>query len=61
MFVRPSSAHCVEAIVRARSTIYRALKYSNDVNAVRRHKVGRRVVRRVAGKATGRLFAKLFG
>lgn len=46
--------------MRVKSGIYRALKYSNDVNAVRRGKVGRRIARRIAGKATGRLFAKLF-
>lgn len=40
---------------------YRALKYSNDVNAVRKGRVTRRIGRRVAGKATGRLFRKIFG
>ena len=35
-------------------TAYRALAVSNDVNAVRRRKVGRRIARRVYGKATGR-------
>ena len=46
--------------MRTKTLIYRALKYSNDVNAVRRRKVGRRIARRAAGKTTGRLFAKLF-
>lgn len=41
-------------------TMYRLLKYSNDVNAVRRGKVGQRVGRRVYGKSTGRLARKLF-
>jgi hypothetical protein len=40
--------------------IYRMLKFSNDVNAVRRGRVGRRVARRAYGKATGRLARKLF-
>jgi hypothetical protein len=42
-------------------TIYRLLRFRNDVNAVRRGKVGRRVARRAYGKATGRLARKLFG
>lgn len=41
-------------------SIYKALKYSNDINAIQKGKVGRRVGRRVAGKATGRLFGRLF-
>lgn len=40
---------------------YKALKYSNDANAVKKNKVGRRVGRRVYGKATGRLARKIFG
>jgi hypothetical protein len=41
--------------------IYRALRVLNDVNAVRKGKVGRRVGRRVYGKTAGRLARKLFG
>ena len=44
-----------------RSAIYRALRISNDLRAVRRGRVGRRIARRVYGKATGRLARKLFG
>lgn len=44
-----------------KSTIYKLLKYSNDYNAVRKGKVGRRVQRRIYGKATGRLARKWFG
>ncbi len=44
-----------------KSLIYKLLKYSNDVNAIQKSKVGRRVGRRVAGKATGNLFRKIFG
>lgn len=40
---------------------YKALAISNDVNAVQRGKVGRRLGRRVYGRATGRLARKLFG
>jgi hypothetical protein len=42
-------------------TMYRLLKYSNDVNAVRKNRVPRRIGRRIYGKATGRLARKLFG
>jgi hypothetical protein len=40
---------------------YRALRTSNDVNAVRRGRVGRRVARRTYGRAAGKLARKLFG
>lgn len=41
--------------------IYKALAVSNDVNAVRRGRVVRRVGRRAYGKAAGRLARRLFG
>jgi hypothetical protein len=44
-----------------KALFYRLLRLSNDVNAVRRGKVGRRVACRIAGKATGRLARKLTG
>lgn len=40
--------------------LYKALKISNDVNAVSKGKVGKRVARRAYGKATGKLARKLF-
>jgi hypothetical protein len=45
----------------SKSGIYRALKYSNDVHAVVKNRVPRRVGRRIAGKASGRLFKRWFG
>jgi hypothetical protein len=45
----------------SKSSVYRALKYSNDANAIKKHKVPRPVGRRVYGKAAGRLARKLFG
>jgi len=42
------------------SMLYRGLKYRNDINAIRRGKVGRRIGRRIYGKATGRLAGRLF-
>lgn len=41
--------------------LYKALAIRNDVNAVRRRKVRRRIGRRLYGKASGRLARKLFG
>jgi hypothetical protein len=41
--------------------MYRLLRTRNDVNAIRRGRVLRRVGRRAYGKATGRLAAKIFG
>jgi hypothetical protein len=43
-----------------RDLLYRLLRISNDVRAVRRGRVGRRVARRVYGKATGRLASRIF-
>jgi len=48
----------------ARSTkswAYTLLKWSNDANAVRRGKVGRRVARRAYGKLAGCAARRLFG
>lgn len=44
-----------------KSALYRALRLSNDLNAVQKGKVGRRVGRRLYGKFSGRLAGKLFG
>lgn len=41
-------------------TLYRALRASRDVNAVRRGKVGQRVARRAYGKVAGHVARKLF-
>lgn len=43
-----------------KSLIYRLLRLSNDINAVRRGRITQRVGRRAYGKATGRLARKLF-
>ena len=40
--------------------IYKALKISNDINAIKKGKVGRRMKRRVAGKYAGKGIGKLF-
>ncbi len=43
-----------------RSFLYTLAKLMGDVSAVKKGKVGKRVQRRVAGKATGRAMRKLF-
>ena len=43
-----------------KSLIYTLLKFSNDANAIKKNKVGRRVGRRIAGKIAGRGFGKIF-
>jgi len=42
-----------------RSSLYKVAKIMGDVNAVQKGKVGKRVARRAAGKATGRTLRKL--
>lgn len=44
-----------------KSALYKALKYSNDINAVQKNRVPRRIGRRLYGKATGRLARRIFG
>ena len=41
-----------------RSLLYWLARILGDVNAVRRGRIGQRIVRRVAGKATGRALRK---
>ncbi len=43
-----------------RSSLYKIARLMGDVNAVKKGKVGKRVVRRAAGKVTGRSLGKLF-
>lgn len=43
-----------------KSMAYKLLRASNDANAVKRGKVGKRVGRRVAGKISGRVIGRLF-
>ena len=43
-----------------KSMIYTALRISNDINAVKKGKIGKRIKRRVAGKMAGRFINKLF-
>ncbi|WP_176791525.1 hypothetical protein [Thalassobacillus cyri] len=43
-----------------KSTIYKVSRVWNDIDAVRKGKIGRRIGRRAAGKATGKIMRKLF-
>lgn len=45
----------------AKRNAYRALALSNDINAIRRGRIGQRLLRRLFGKLTGRTAARLFG
>lgn len=47
-------------MAKLKSTIYKALRISNDLNAIKRGKVGKRIGRRITGKATGKGIGKLF-
>lgn len=48
------------SIGKIRSALYFAAKILGDVNAVKRGTVGKRIMRRAAGKVTGRGLGKLF-
>lgn len=43
-----------------KSSIYKFLRIWNDVDAVKKGKVGKRIGRRVTGRAAGKTIRKLF-
>lgn len=43
-----------------KSKIYRTLRIWNDIDAVRKGRIGKRIGRRVAGKAAGKAIRKIF-
>jgi hypothetical protein len=43
-----------------RGFLYKTARIMGDVNAVKKGTVGRRLMRRTAGRATGRALGKLF-
>ncbi|WP_170885655.1 hypothetical protein [Bacillus alkalicellulosilyticus] len=47
-------------INQVRRILYKVSRLLGDLNAVKKGKVGKRIGRRVAGKATGRALRKLF-
>ncbi|WP_035177224.1 hypothetical protein [Alkalihalobacterium bogoriense] len=47
-------------INRIRRTLYKISRLLGDVNAVKRGKVGKRMGRRVVGRATGKAIRKMF-
>lgn len=49
-----------DGLSRTRSVLYGLARLIGDVSAVRKGTVGKRLLRRAAGKATGRLLGKLF-
>jgi len=43
-----------------RKLLYALLRISNDINAINKDKVGKRIGRRAAGKVSGRTIRRLF-
>ncbi|MCL7746278.1 MULTISPECIES: hypothetical protein [Halalkalibacter] len=43
-----------------KSSIYKMLRIWNDIDAVRKGKVGKRIGRRVVGRTSGKAIRKLF-
>lgn len=48
------------SISRTRGTLYTIAKILGDISAVQKGTVGRRIVRRAAGRGTGRAMGRLF-
>lgn len=49
-----------EGYMSLKSKIYKILRIWNDVDAVRKGRIGKRVGRRVTGRTTGRIIRRLF-
>ena len=47
-------------LAKVRKALYKGAKALGDVQAVRKKRVGKRIVRRAAGKVAGRALGKLF-
>ncbi len=47
-------------INKIRSFLYKTSKILGDVNAVQKGTIGKRIMRRAAGKASGKLMRKIF-
>jgi len=45
---------------KTRSTLYRLARLLGDANAVQKNKAGKRILRRLVGKATARGLRKMF-
>lgn len=43
-----------------KNTIYKMLRISNDINAIKKGKIGKRIGRRLTGKMSGKGMRKLF-
>lgn len=43
-----------------KSNIYKALRIWNDIDAVRKGRIGKRIGRRIAGRASGKVIRKIF-
>lgn len=46
--------------MKLKNKIYKGLRISNDVNAVLKGKAGKRIMRRITGKMSGKGMGKLF-
>lgn len=43
-----------------KSMIYKALRISNDINAIKKGKIAQRVGRRITGRMTSKMMNKMF-
>lgn len=42
-----------------KNTIYKMLRVSNDINAIMKGKIGKRIMRRIAGRVSGKGIGRL--
>lgn len=65
LWVRPHKYNLMKEVKymninKIRSFLYKTSKYLGDVNAVQKGTIGKRIMRRAAGKASGKLMKKIF-
>ena len=56
----PPMSRKKDPLSQTRSALYGLARFLGDVQAVRKGTVGKRIVRRAAGKVTGKFLGKLF-
>lgn len=50
----------MEKLKMNKNTIYKMLRMSNDINAIKKGKIGKRFGRRLAGRISGKSIGKFF-
>jgi len=47
--------------MKLRNFLYKFARFLGDAESIKRNRIGKRIMRRIDGKGTGRILRKLFG